>query len=35
MVKYHPVYATRNYSKTDNITDIYFVEPLWKEGKKI
>lgn len=33
MVKYHPVYATRNYSKTDNITDIYFVEPLWKEGE--
>lgn len=32
MVRYHPVYLTKNHSKTDNVTDIYFVEPLWKEG---
>lgn len=31
MVKYHPVYVTKNHSKTDDVTDIYFVEPLWKD----
>ncbi|EBJ3814573.1 TioA protein, partial [Salmonella enterica] len=33
MVKYHPVHVTKNRIKTDDVTDIYFVEPFWKEGE--
>ncbi len=33
MVKYHPVHVTKNRIKTDDVTDIYFVEPFWKKGE--
>ncbi|WP_153274570.1 hypothetical protein [Salmonella enterica] len=31
MVKYHPVHVTKNRIKTDDVTDIYFVEPIWRK----
>ncbi|MEA7543860.1 hypothetical protein ONO12_27240, partial [Salmonella enterica subsp. enterica serovar Montevideo] len=27
------VHVTKNRIKTDDVTDIYFVEPFWKEGE--
>lgn len=34
MVKYHPVHVTKNRIKTDDVTDIYFVERLLERRRK-